>query len=106
MIGALNRGKTFKPETIELIRQAAINRPPMSEETRAKVSANSAKAQYYSVSKADGSLLPNGETTIILRTINTVADFCKCNERTVRRALTANKLVKNTFKVVIASKPS
>jgi group I intron endonuclease len=33
-IGALNRGKTLTPETVEAIRQAALNRAPISDETR------------------------------------------------------------------------
>ena len=40
-IGSLNRGKRLSPSTIEALRVAALKRGPMSDETRAKVSANS-----------------------------------------------------------------
>jgi hypothetical protein len=49
-IGSLNRGKSLSPETVELIRQAALKRAPMTDETRSLVSANSAKAQLFEVS--------------------------------------------------------
>jgi len=52
--GSLNRGKKLSARTVEAIRLAALNRPPMSDETRAKVSANSAKAQLYAVSRLHG----------------------------------------------------
>jgi len=35
MIGSLNRGKTLSASHVEAIRAAAINRAPMSDETRA-----------------------------------------------------------------------
>lgn len=37
MIGSLNRGKTLSPKTIEKMREKALNRPPMSNETKKKV---------------------------------------------------------------------
>jgi len=43
-IGALNRGKTLSATTIEAIRKAALAKEPMTDATRAKVSANSRKA--------------------------------------------------------------
>jgi hypothetical protein len=77
---------------VELIRQAALKRAPMTDKTRSLVSANSAKAQLFEVS------LPSGEpfmskymemvTSVVIRTLPAVADFIGCNERTVRRALT------------------
>jgi group I intron endonuclease len=94
-IGSLNRDKSLSPETVELIRQAALKRAPMTDKTRSLVSANSAKAQLFEVS------LPSGEpfmskdiemvTSVVIRTLPAVADFIGCNERTVRRALTSGK---------------
>ena len=82
-IGALNRGKKLSQATVALIRAAALARPPMSEETRAKVSANSAKAMFYELSLVDGSTLPNGASSVVLRTIPVVTEYCQCNEKTV-----------------------
>ena len=83
-IGSLNRGKSLSPETVELIRQAALKRAPMIDKTRSLVSANSAKAQLFEVS------LPSGEpfmskdmemvTSVVIRTLPAVADFIGCNE--------------------------
>lgn len=36
-IGNLNRGKKFSPETIERMREKALTRSPMSEETKKNV---------------------------------------------------------------------
>lgn len=83
MVGALNRGKNLSPETVELIRAAALARSPMSDESRAKVSANSAKALLLELSMVDGSALPDGTTSIALRTIPVAAKYCNCSEKTV-----------------------
>ena len=47
LIGNLNRGKSLSPYTVELIRQAALKRAPMTDETRARMSANSTVAQLF-----------------------------------------------------------
>lgn len=98
-VGALNRGKQFSPE--EKMRISALNRKPLSKESRELVSLNSAKALLFNVSMLDGSLLTNDATSIIIRTIpcsfslkRKVADYIGCNERTVRRALKSNGAVK------------
>lgn len=100
-IGSLNRGKKLKLSTIELIREAAFNRAPMSDETRAKVSSNSAKAQLYEVSKVDGSSFSSSSgskvTSLVLRTLPAVASFIKCDVRTIARA--KNGIVKKVWKV-------
>ena len=104
MIGSLNRGKNLSASTKELIRAASLNRPPMTEETRALVSSKSSVALLLSVSRVDGGsfLSPEGQTVseVVLRTIPVLAKFIGCNERTVRRALKANNIVKSTWKVV------
>ena len=94
-IGALNRGKTFSPETIGLMTAAAMQRAPMTPESRALVSLNSARAELFEVSLLDGNPLSNGCTSITLRTIQTVADYVSCHEKTVRRALTGSGIIRS-----------
>jgi hypothetical protein len=98
-IGSLNRDKTLSPETIQLMREAAFARSPMSDETRAKLSTNSANAILIELSHVDGSLFPNGENTLVLHTINVVAQYCKCDERTVRRALKGNGILRRKWNI-------
>ena len=102
-IGALNRGKKLSLSTIEKIREAALNRSPMSDSTRAKVSQNSTVAQLFEVSLVSGEVFvsPEGEsvTSTIIRTIPAVANFTASNEKTVRRALSNNGIVKRVWMV-------
>jgi group I intron endonuclease len=108
-IGALNRGKTLSLETIDVIRKAALNRNPMSDETRAKISANSAKALFYSISRVDQApfLSKNGEmvVSVTLRTLPILADFLNSNEKTIRRALKTNGIVKKIWLVKVLDTP-
>lgn len=106
MIGALNRGKNFSAETIERIRKAALARGPVSDETRKKNSDKSPNAKYMLVTRLGGGVLPNGELSIIIKSHQKVADFLLCSEKTVRRALAANGIVKNTFLVKVIPRPS
>jgi group I intron endonuclease len=105
IIGALNRGKSFSPETIERIRESALNRPAMTDETRAKVSRNSAKAQLYEVSRLSGAPFQSSEgTTVereIFRGILRVAKFTQCNEKTVRRAIKGDGSIMKLWKIVV-----
>lgn len=100
-IGALNRGKSLSANTIEAIRLAALNRAPMSDETRVKISANSTTAQFYSVSRVDNSYFISMDDvmvkSLILRTLPTVAGFIDCHEKTVRRALATDGIVKKNM---------
>lgn len=96
-IGALNRGKTFSPETIARLSAAALLRAPMTPETKALVSLNSAKAELFEVRLLDGSSLTNECTSIILRTIPTVANYVSCHEKTVRKALTGNGIIRGKW---------
>jgi group I intron endonuclease len=107
-IGALNRGKTFSESTIELIRLKALARGPRSEETLAKISVNSTTANLYSITLLplsamakggdDNTLFPDYGTHVTcrkeVRTINKVAELLGCNEKTIRRALKTNGIVK------------
>lgn len=84
-IGSLNRGKSLAPSTVEKIRQAALNRAPMSDATKAKVSANSTVAQLFRVSHPLGHpfISPDGVevTSTVIRTVPAVAKFIKCDEK-------------------------
>lgn len=95
-IASINRGKKLSTTTIELIRAAALARPPMSAETREKVSANSTVAKFYEVSRVDNGLMPNGCISMTIRTILKVAEICSCSEKTVQRALQNTGIVKKT----------
>jgi group I intron endonuclease len=108
MIGSLNRGQKLSEGTVEAIRQAALNRPCMSDSSRDKVSANSAKAQLYSISRVDGASFLSTEGKVVysdvLRTLPVVALFIGCGEKTVRRAMTSNGIIKNTWVVIMLGK--
>lgn len=97
-IGVLNRGKQLSPSTLIAMQKAALSRVPMSEETRTKISDNSTVANVYSVSLLNRT---NGAT--LIRTLPKVAEFLKCNEKTVRRSLKANGVVKNKWKVKLVN---
>ncbi|GGA53344.1 hypothetical protein GCM10010917_43160 [Paenibacillus physcomitrellae] len=85
-IGSLNRGKKFSPETIEKIREKALTRPPMSEETKIKCIANTRPVVLYNLNRTI-----YGKYSTILEAANAI----NCNEKTIRRALqTEKKLVK------------
>jgi group I intron endonuclease len=96
MIGNLNRGKKFSPETIEKLRQKALNRPPMSDETKLKCVANTRPVILYNL---NGTIY--GEYPTILEASKAI----NCNEKTIRRALkTEKKLVKRQWIVKNLSK--
>ncbi len=104
IIGSLHRGKRLSASHIEAIRATAITRGPMSYETRAKVSANSAKAQIYLVKKLDQLSFASPEGVMVrsltLRTIPVIASFLGCAEKTVRRALKINGVIKQTWQII------
>nr|YP_007475411.1 hypothetical protein H888_mgp34 [Microbotryum cf. violaceum BFL-2013]AGE14624.1 hypothetical protein [Microbotryum cf. violaceum BFL-2013] len=102
-IGALNRGKQLSQMVVERMRIAALNRAPFSEATKQLISMKSANVGLYRVSFFDGSLLPNNELFITIRTIPAVADYIRCSEKTVRRALKSNGIVKNKW--LVSSSP-
>jgi hypothetical protein len=74
----------------------------MSDEARAKVSDNSAKAQLYTLSRVDEALFMSchGEmvSSEVLRTLPVVAAVIGCDEKTVRRAMASNGIVKKPGK--------
>ena len=103
-IGYLNRGKKLPSATVELIRAAALARPPMSAETREKVSANSSVANLFEISRINNSPMSDGSHSIILRTIPKVAKFCNCSYKTVQQALQETGVVKKTRQVTAIDK--
>src|SRR5699024_2029904 len=81
-IGNLNRGKEFSQETIEKMREKALNIPSMSKETRQKCITKSRPVVLYNL---NGTIY--GEYTTILD----AAKAINCNEKTIRRALQSEK---------------
>ena len=82
MIGSLNKGKKFTPETIEKMREKALNRSPMSEETRKKCITHTRPVVLYNL---DGTVY--GEYSTILDAAGSI----NCGEKTIRRALNTEK---------------
>ena len=80
MIGNLNRGKKFSPETIEKMREKAINRPPMSDET--KCITNTRPVVLYNL---------NGTVYGKYPTIIKAAEAINCGVKTIKRALNTEK---------------
>lgn len=102
-IGALNRGKTFSASTIEAMRERALKRSPVTEETRNKISMITGKS--YLITRVDNTsfLSPEGEmvSSLTLRTLPVVRAFLNSNEKTVRRALKLDGIVKKEWYVKV-----
>lgn len=105
-IGALNRGKTFSESTIQLMRLKALARGPRSKETLAKISVNSTTANLYSITLLGDDNTPFSDYSTPsplglgrkeVRTINKVAELLGCSEKTIRRALKTNGIVKGKW---------
>ena len=85
-IGNLNRGKKLSPETIEKMREKALNRPPMSNETKKNCISHTRPIVLYNL---------NGTVYGKYFTILEAAKSINCGEKTIRRALkTEKRLVK------------
>ncbi len=96
MIGNLNKGKKFSPETIEKLREKALNRPPMSDEIKLKCIVHTRPVVLYNL---------NGTIYGKYPTILDAAKSINCNEKTIRRALKTEKgLVKRQWIVKDLSK--
>lgn len=88
-IGSLNKGKKLLPETIEKIREKALNRPPMSDEIKKKCIKHTRPVVLYNLNDTVYGEYP---------TILDAAKSINCNEKTIRRALkTDKKLVKRQW---------
>lgn len=89
MIGNLNKGKNLSAETIEKMREKALNKPVMSSETKLKCISCSRPVILYNL---------NGTLYGQYSTIIEAAKSINCNEKTIRRALnTQKKLVKKQW---------
>ena len=88
-IGNLNKDKKLSPETIEKIREKALNRPSMSDVTKQKCITNTRPVMLYNL---------NGTVYGEYSTILDAAKSINCNEKTIRRALkTEKRLVKRQW---------
>jgi hypothetical protein len=78
------------------MRQAALSRKPMSDQVRAKISANSTFAHLFKLTKVNGEpfYISKENLSIDIRTIKAVAEYRKCSENTVRRALKSKGIIK------------
>ena len=88
MIGNLNRGKKLSHppvrvgETIDKLRERALNRPPMSDETKKKCIKHTRPVVLYNL---------NGTVYGEYSTILDAARSINCGEKTIRRALKTEK---------------
>jgi group I intron endonuclease len=81
-IGNLNKGKKLSPETIEKIREKALNRSPMSDETKLKCISHTRPVILYNLNDS-----VYGQYSTIIE----AAKAINCNEKTIIRALTTEK---------------
>jgi group I intron endonuclease len=89
MIGNLNKGKKLSLETIDKMREKALNRSPMSDETKKKCITNTRPVALYNL---------NGTVYGEYSTILDAAKSINCGEKTIRRALKTEKgLVKRQW---------
>ena len=82
LIGSLNKGKKLSPETIEKMREKALNRPAMSDETKKKCIVHTRPVVLYNL---------NGTVYGEYFSILDAADSINCSEKTIRRALKTEK---------------
>jgi len=88
-IGNPNKGKKLSPETIERIREKALIRPTMPEETKNKCITNTRPVMLYNLNRT-----VYGQYSTILD----AAKAINCHEKTIRRALqTEKKIVKRQW---------
>ena len=88
-IGNLNKGKNLSYETIEKMRQKALNKPPMSNVTRQKCRTNVKPVVLYNLNRTVYGKYP---------TILEASKAINCSEKTIRRALqTEKKLLKKQW---------
>lgn len=92
-IGSLNRGKNLSDETREKVRQAALRRGPMSEEHKQKSISNERPLLITDISDTSFS------KAIFMSNILVAANHIGCDEKTIRRALKANGVVKKQWLV-------
>uniref|UniRef100_UPI0030E4254F GIY-YIG endonuclease n=1 Tax=Daedaleopsis nitida TaxID=1140402 RepID=UPI0030E4254F len=89
MIGSLNRGTKLSPETIDKIREKALNRGPITDETKKICITNTRAVVLYNF---------NGTVYGEYPSILFAAKSINCGEKTIRRALkTEKRLVKRQW---------
>jgi len=85
-IGNLNKGKKLSLDTIQKMKEKALARPPMSDETKNKCIVHTRPVVLYNLDKT-----VYGKYSTIIE----AATAINCNEKTIKRALqTEKKLVK------------
>jgi len=91
-IGSLNRGIFLPQKTRELMRKAALNRLKMSQESREKCNTRGLNITLIRLS----------DQTIVgyFHSVIQAAKYIKCGDKTIRRALKSNGIVKSTYKVI------
>jgi group I intron endonuclease len=91
-IGNLNKGRTLTSNTIQKIREKALKRKAMSEETKKKCIKN---VRPVILNSLDDTICKKFDT------IKAAAKFISCSEKTIRRALnTQNKILKKKWKII------
>jgi group I intron endonuclease len=89
-VGSINKGEALSEETRNLIRKAALQRKPMSMESRLKCAVN---VRPITITNLDGTN-PQNFSSII-----EASKVIECNEITIRRALNSNGLIKRKYLV-------
>jgi group I intron endonuclease len=89
-LGNINKGKALSEETRNLIREAALQRKPMSMESRLKCAVN---VRPITITNLDGTN-PQSFSSII-----EASKVIECNEKTIRRALSSNGVIKRKYLV-------
>lgn len=91
-VGSINYyvGKALSEETRNLIREAALQRKPMSMESRLKCTVN---VRPITITNLDGTN-PQSFSSII-----EASKVIECNEKTIRRALSSNGVIKRKYLV-------
>jgi group I intron endonuclease len=87
-IGNINKGKTLSEETRNLIREAALKRKPMSMESRLKCAVN---VRPITITDLEGT---NPQS---FSSITEAAKVIGCSEKTIRRALNSNGIIKSKY---------
>lgn len=93
-VGNINKGKTLSQGTREAFRKAALLRSPMSIESRMKCAVN---MRPVTITNRDGT------NPIDFVSIKKASIAISCNEKTIRRALNGNGIVKKNY-IVKATK--
>lgn len=89
-VGKINKGKTLSQETRALIREATLNRKPMSLESRLKCAVH---VRPVTITNLDGSKPKN------FTSIQEASKTILCSPQTISRALSSNGIIKGRYLV-------